>query len=144
MADWTEYVIYNMPLEEESAWASLGAEGWVDVWKPRRLLNLRIRFEHSTWQRVVQEEEAAQARRRFADEVQRALWTGSVSGDGSEDGRWLIDPYDVDVEGDGDAATNGLEASRERVQMPGLCHGGERTSLRGRGEWDVGSSGLSS
>ena len=52
LADWTEYAIYNMPLEEESTWAPPEAEGWVDVWKPRRLLNLRIRFEHSSWQRV--------------------------------------------------------------------------------------------
>ena len=52
LAEWTEFVIYNMPLEEESTWAPPEAEGWVDVWKPRRLLNLRIRFEHSSWQRV--------------------------------------------------------------------------------------------
>ena len=56
----------------------------------------------------------------------------------------MLDPQDVYEEMGGDVATRWSEVSQERVQMPWLCHGGERTSLRGRDEWDVVSSGLSS
>ena len=144
LAEWTEFVIYNMPMEEEDTWAQLEDEGWVHVWKPRRLLNLRIKYEHCAWLRVIREEAAAQARRRLADEVQRAFWTGSMSGDGSDGERWLLDLHESEGGNDADGISSRSRTSRGRVQVPWLSHGHERTSLRGSADDEVMSSGMSS
>ena len=95
LAEWTQYAIYNMPDEEISTWAAEDDEGWVDVWKPRRLLQLRIAFEHYSWCLAIREEAAAQERRRrWAGEM--GAWVWSDSGDSPENARehWFLELHE--------------------------------------------------
>ena len=73
-------VVFAIP-----TWAQDEDEGWVEVWKPRRLLQLRIKFEHCAWLRVIREEAAAQERWRRVEEGAGAwFWAGLMSEDSSE------------------------------------------------------------
>ena len=60
LSEWTQFTIYNLPGEVLDTWASDDDEGWVEVWKPRRLLQLRVKFEHCSWLHAIREEAAEQ------------------------------------------------------------------------------------
>ena len=145
LSEWTQFTIYNMPGEEMNTWAQDEDEGWVEVWKPRRLLQLRIKFEHCAWLRVVREEAAEQERRRRAVEGAGAwFWAGLMSEDSSDSERWLLDLHESLPRSRTARASSRSRTSRGFVQVPWVSYGQERTSMRGRADEEEFSSGASS
>ena len=129
LAEWTQYTIYNMPDEEINTWAAEDDEGWMDVWKPRRLLQLRIAFEHYSWRLAIREEAAAQERRRrWAGEM--GAWVWSDSGGSPENAReqWFLELHEL--------GTTNSSASKD-THTPGARETGARGQDRAEVEYMV-------
>ena len=96
LSEWTQYVVFNLPDEEINTWASDDDEGWIEVWKPRRLLRLRVKFEHCSWLHAIREEAAVQERRRrWAGEMGAWIWV-ATSEDSLDNERehWLMELHE--------------------------------------------------
>ena len=142
LAEWTQYAIFNMPGEEISTWAADDDEGWVDVWKPRRLLRLRIAFEHYSWLQAIREEaEAQERRRRWAGEM--GAWVWSDSGDSPDNARehWFLELHELGTADSSASRNTRTPSGRESgVRRRGRAENEDTGDSRTRVPGDAGTS----